>query len=686
VHLLIGGPVRIPPLGLRASTLRLDGGEAQVEVAVEVANTGPDPRAVTVDVALERLDGTAVGAASANATLDAGQSTVVRQRVPVPDAQLWSPDEPALHRVRAVLRSGAPGPSGASGPDVLDEADDTFGIRTVAADAAGGLRINGVPLKLRGACVHHDSGVIGATTLDAAEDRRVRILKESGYNAIRSAHNPAACALLRACDRHGVLVMDELTDAWYRPKTAFDYSADFEDWWERDLAAMVAKDANHPSVILYSIGNEIAETSQPRGIELGRRMAARVRELDPHRLVTNAVNGLLNLISPADKPAKAGAAERPAFGDNLVGILNFAMGILEKVMPYLLRLPAADKRTRDAYAPLDVAGYNYMPGRYRIDGRRHPERVIVGSETNPPFLAHDWRVIESLPYVIGDFAWTGWDYLGEAGIAVKRYDERRQLYLPYPALLAGEPVVDITGHLQTQAHLNRIVWHQTPGPHLAVQPVDRSGHRQTKSVWRSTNSIHSWAWEGREGRRAVVEVYADAPRVDLVLNGVVVGSRPAGYDHGYLATFVVPYAPGTLTAVAYDDDGREIGRDTLTSAGAGLRLRAVPEAETLTADGMDLLYIPIELTDDDGVLRPLADRPVTVEVAGAGTLLGFGSAEPITPEAFAATVHTTYQGRALAVVRAGLEPGVVTLTATASGCDPVTIRVSVVAPPAVQGG
>ena len=358
-------------------------------------------------------------------------------------------------------------------------------------------------MKLRGACIHHDNGVIGAHTLDAAEDRRIRILKESGYNAIRSAHNPASRATLRACDRHGVLVMDELTDAWWRPKVTFDISQEFEEWWEKDLESMVAKDVNHPSVILYSIGNEIGETATERGIELNRRLADRTRELDPTRFVTNCINGFLNLIGPTDDE-KLGPEERREPGDGRGA---------EQEPHRHPQLP--DGRAGEDAAPPGPPPRRRQadPGRLRRPRRRrvqlhvrplpdrrrkHPVRVIVGSETNPVDTVTIWREIENLPHVIGDFAWTGWDYIGEAGCAVVRYDERRQLYAPWPGLLAGTPVIDITGHRQTQSYLQRDRMAPERGARhrgAAGQPLRREAHRSGRA-----HRLRSAAGAGRAAR------------------------------------------------------------------------------------------------------------------------------------------------------------------------------------------
>jgi beta-galactosidase len=673
VHLMIGGPVRISPNGPRISTRLVDGGEAIIDVVTEVLNDGVEQRNETLTTRFLSPNGTATAAVDAQVSIESGQTKTVRQQVTVPGAELWSPDSPSLYSGRLVL---------ADGSDTLDQAHDEFGIRTLDVDARRGLRINGAAVKLRGACIHHDNGVIGAHTLDAAEDRRIRILKESGYNAIRSAHNPASRATLRACDRHGVLVMDELTDAWRRPKVSFDASHEFTEWWERDLEAMVAKDFNHPSVIFYSIGNEIAETATLRGIELNSALANRTRELDPTRSVTNCINGFLSLISPMDdeKLAKKNAAKEEsgeAPNKNLILILNYVMGILDKTLKYIVRLPVVDKRTRDAFAALDIAGYNYMASRYRSDGKRYPGRVIVGSETNPSETVAIWREIENLPYVIGDFTWTGWDYIGEAGYAAVHYNQRRrQIYAPWPALLAGMPVIDITGHRQTQAYLNEMALHDRQRPYIAVQPLNHAGEERAAREGR-TDSIRSWSWEGYEGRMAVVEVYADADRVELQLDGVKVGVEAAGSTRRYLSTFSVPYRPGELTALAYDATGGEIGRDTLASAGPGLQICAEAECDELRADGADLAYIPIVLTDHAGTVRPLADREVVVQVSGAGTLLGLGSAQPITEEGFSSDRHSTYYGRALAVVRSGHEVGDLTVTVSAKDCASSTLVIPV---------
>jgi beta-galactosidase len=316
VTLLVGNAVHIVPDGVRIHTVELDGAHATIAVTTTITNSGPSERTLTLTHTVRDPHGHQILDHSDTLALPADSTRTLRHDFAVPDARPWSPDNPDLYTCRARLIERE---------HVLDGCEERFGIRTLQLDARNGLRLNGIPIKLRGGCIHHDHGVIGAHGLPAAEDRRIRILKAAGYNAVRSAHNPASRALLEACDRHGMLVMDELTDVWYRPKLAGDYSRHFEQWWQRDLESMIAKDYNHPCVILYSIGNEIAETATPRGVELSQRIADAARELDSTRYVTNCVNGLLNLISPKDDPQRDARKRRGADAEphkNLIAVVN----------------------------------------------------------------------------------------------------------------------------------------------------------------------------------------------------------------------------------------------------------------------------------------------------------------------------------------------------------------------------
>ena len=432
--LLTGGPVRIGPDGVRVATPDIDGERAVVEVATRVENDSIAIR--TVGVVAEILDaaGTVVAADTCQISVLPGEPATARQRLYVRAPRLWSTESPALHAARVRLTDG----------DAGGEADAetvTFGIRSLRLDPDHGLRINDETVKLRGACVHHDNGVLGAATFARAEERRVQLLKDAGFNAIRMSHHPMSKHMLDACDRLGVLVMDEAFDMWTSAKSDFDYSLNFPQWWERDIEAMVAKDVNHPSVILYSIGNEIPETGSPAGAAWGRKLAEKVRSLDGTRYVTNAVNGMLAVLD-------ALAAMRAQPSEN-AGI-NALMADPADMMNAISSSDLVTRRTAESFSVLDVAGINYAEARYDLDRDLFPNRIIVGSETFPTRIDGNWRLVRQHGNVIGDFTWTGWDYLGEAGIGRPQYatadGSRPAFTAPYPYLLAGCGDIDITGH------------------------------------------------------------------------------------------------------------------------------------------------------------------------------------------------------------------------------------------------
>ena len=676
VNIWIGNHLHIPPQGVKISTQEISDQQAFVAVSTTVNNAEPDRKEFRLVTEFQAQDGEIAAQAETLASAEAGQTIAIRQTIPVRKPVLWSPDQPNLYTCRTRILVG---------DEVVDEGRETFGIRLLSLDPANGFRLNGQTIKLRGGCLHHDNGVIGACTLEAAEDRRVRLMKASGFNAIRSAHNPMSKAMLDACDRHGMLVMDEFSDVWYRHKTDHDYAHYFREWWERDLQAMVDKDYNHPCVVLYSIGNEINETATAQGVEYSRKLADTLRALDSTRYVINCINGWYSYFTALGlwgtrkqelggaKDGKTLVKEKPSSVPTTPMI-----NLFNRFMDPLVNLPGVDRCTRDAYATVDVAGYNYMAGRYKKDGQRYPERVICGSETYPPEIARNWRLVKALPYVIGDFSWTAWDYLGEAGLCTWQYGRNRDLFKPYPCILADSAMIDITGQRQTQSYVHEIVWGLRKAPYIAVQPLNHTGEGLSRSVWRGTNAIASWTWHGFEGQKAVVEVYADAAAVELFLNGRTLGRKPAGDRHDFKVVYKTSYQPGQLTAVAYDRDGAEIARTSLNTASHKLQLDVFAEVSKLKADGADLAYINISLTDENGILNPLADRLVTVQVEGAGSLLGFGSANPFTEESFTDQMHTTYQGRALAVVRAGLDPGAVQVTVSTDACEAQVLHIPVV--------
>ena len=557
VHLVVGPLTHIALDGVRVTTTDVDDQFAVVEVATTVEHDGRGMATLDVVTEIRDGDGAVVATATSPVTVLPGEPAVVRQRVLLPEPALWSPDSPALYSAAVSLRNGE---------TEVDDDSVSFGVRTLALDPERGLRINGEPIKLRGACVHHDNGVLGAATIDRAEERRVQLLKAAGFNALRSAHNPMSRAMLDACDRYGVLVMDELTDMWTESKSDFDAALDFPEWWERDVEAMVRKDVNHPSVVFYSIGNEIPEVSKPHGAVWSRRLAEKVRSLDGTRFVTNGINAMLSVIGEAK-------AEAPQAG------INTMLTDMGAFMNELSKSELVATRTAESYDVLDAAGMNYMEARYELDRELFPRRVIVGSETFPGKIDQLWRLVLDNPHVIGDFTWTGWDYLGEAGVGRVTFADdptAGQFGAPHPWLLAHVGDIDITGHRRPASYYREIVFGLRSDPYLAVLRPERHGRELSATPWAWSDTVGSWSLAGAEGEPVTVEVYSDADEVELLLDGASLGIAPAGEKNRFRAEFEVTYTPGELVAVARTA-GEETGRFALRSAtgpvGAGRRRR-----------------------------------------------------------------------------------------------------------------
>ncbi|MEU9017809.1 glycoside hydrolase family 2 TIM barrel-domain containing protein [Actinomadura sp. NPDC048394] len=661
--MLTGGLVRIAPDGLRVTTPDIDRERAVVEVAATVENDSVEIRTLDLVAGIRDAAGAVVAADTAKVTVLPGEPATVRRRLYVPEPALWSPESPALYSCEVALRQ--------DGAEVDAEAT-AFGIRSLRLDPRSGLRVNGATVDLRGACVHHDNGVLGAATHARAEERRVRTLKDAGFNALRMAHHPMSRAMLDACDRLGMLVIDEAFDVWTSSKSDFDYSLSFPEWWERDVEAMVAKDVNHPSVICYSIGNEIPETGTPSGAALGRRLAEKVRSLDGTRYVTNGINNLLAVLPDL---ARASRSAREPDGAGI----NTLMADAGDMMNLVAASDLVTERTAESYSVLDIAGMNYSDSRYALDRDLFPNRIIVGTETFPTRVDTTWSLVKRYGHVIGDFTWTGWDYLGECGIGRPRYrasEPGSGLLAPYPHLLAGCGDIDITGHRRPASYYREIVFGLRAAPYIAVQRPEHHGRAWDATPWAWSDAISGWTWPGFDGRPVKVEVYSSADEVELLVNGRSLGREPAGEEHRFRAEFDTLYRPGELVAIAYRD-GAETGRHVLRTATGPLRLRAEPDRPVITASGGDLAYVALALADAGGTVHTAADRPVTVEISGPGVLAGFGSAAPSTEQRFDATEHRTYEGRVLAVLRP-TGTGRIRLRASAPDCEPAEALITVV--------
>ena len=560
--------------------------------------------------------------------------------IALPGAKLWSPTEPNLYVCRVTF-----------GEDVQEE---TFGIRAVSCTPDNGLQINGEQVILKGGCIHHDNGLLGACAYEFAERRKVRILLDAGYNAIRSAHNPCSKALLRACDEMGMLVMDEYIDGWYIHKTKYDYADEILDNYRKDLKDMVDKDYNHPSVIMYSTGNEVSETAQKKGIALTKSLTDRLHELDSTRPVSCGINIFFNFLSSmgfgvySDK--KADEAAENAKKKKAVGseFYNTVAGIFGAgFMKTGATLYPCDVKTRDAYANMDVAGYNYGIKRYRHDLKKYPKRMILGSET---FCADAYQFMQEAKRdkrIIGDFVWAAQDYLGEVGIGAWEYKD----YAPRfdggcGWVTAGSGRIDLTGKPLGEMAYTRVAF-ELEDLAIAVVPVDHTKDAHSPSAWKMTNAMESWSWDGCDGNAAKVEVYTRADHVKLYVNGECVGTKKPKNDCKVF--FDTTYHNGEIKAVAYDANDNVIAEKSLKTAGKETVLRAEPELTRVNAD-TDLCYVRMRYTDENGETKPLERGRIKLDVEG-GELLAFGSACPYYPESYQSAETDTYYGEALAIIR-----------------------------------
>ena len=570
--------------------------------------------------------------------------------------------------------------------EVLDQAAESFGIRTILVDAVHGLRLNGKTVKLRGTCIHHDNGILGAATFRNAEERRCRQLKEAGFNSIRSAHHPISKAMLHACDRFGILVMDEISDMWTYHKNPYDFATHFNECWEQVAEQMVAKDYNHPCVILYSSGNEISEAGTEAGAAINRKICNKLHELDHTRYTTIGLNGLMAAGSRLrqimqDIMEKFGSiqAQNESSSGQQDGsnAFNGFMSLMEGERgEYFATHPLLTEALEGCASSSDIIGLNYLTGRHILEHELHPNKTVLGTETYPADIVRLWGIVKRYPHVLGDFTWTGYDYLGEAGCGIFHYDNAVNFSSVYPERAAYIGDLDLIGYRRPISYLREIVYGIRKEPYIAVERLNTYGLSCSKTPWMHKDTIASWTWHGYEGKPALVDIYADAEEVELFLNETSLGRKPAGEDHDFTASYQLCYEPGTLTAVSYTG-GKETGRHTLVTAGNDIQLDLKADRTLLHADGEDLCFVTMRLTDSTGRENLSASKKITVKAEGAGRLEAFGNADPKSLGSYDDDTWETYDGYAMAVIRASENEGMIHVTVSADGCTTKYIDIEV---------
>ena len=637
VWLVRGGSLYVKPYGLRMTTLDVDEDGALVCISARIHNDSLSADTLQVYVGIEDMRGNVAAEHTYPVRIGSRQALEFRKNIYIDHAELWDEVTPNLYRVRFTVTNQK---------DAPDVTVITSGIRKLSVDSRHGLRVNGREVKLRGACIHHDQGILGAATYDDYEYRRVKRLKEAGFNAVRSAHNPASQALLRACDRLGVYVMDELVDVWNKSKVSYDYSVDFARNWESDIEHMVADDYNHPSVILYSTGNEIFEICTEKGFETSRMLSDKFRELDPTRYTTNGINGAF---AAGDGLAKIVDDITDGEADTGKGDVNVFMAAMETNMPGIVAHPILGGILEKLETTMDIIGYNYMTSRYRMDAERYPDRVMVGTETYPKQIAENWDVIASCPAVIGDFTWTGWDYLGEVTPV-------------YPDLMNTGGDISLTGSRRPTSYYREIVFGLTKKPCIAVQNPERYGIPRNFGPWRYTDCTFSYSYEGQEGRPIMIQVYGGGDSVELFQNGKSLGKQPCGKETAFETQYHTVYEPGELTAVAYEG-GAEIGRTSLKTSGKAAKLALDTERyETLA-------FVNVDVLDQDGLLAADSRAPLSIRVTGPARLLAFGGVGALHQKGYELPQTTAGEGHALAVLKLEKDDGKVTVTVSGEGLE-----------------
>ena len=590
----------------------------------------------------------------------ADETAVCRTTLCFENAAVWDIDHPELYTIRAELMDKI---------DVLDSAETIFGVREVTVDAKNGLRLNGRRVDLRGGCVHHDNGILGAASFYDSEFRKVKAHKQNGFNALRFSHNPPSSAMLEACDRLGMLVIDEAFDTWNMQKNYYDFSQFFENEWETELESFIKRDRNHPSVITWSIGNELPEQGGlSDGYRISSKLTQKVRELDSTRPVCGALCCFFNGLDD-EKNAK--------FWEDVRQTLAKGGSTVNLDGPY--GQSVWDELTEPFCAPWDIVGYNYLPYHYEKTGVLHPNRVIIATESKPRDFADYWAAVERYPYLIGDFEWTSHDYIGEAGIGKALYvdpenaaKEARMLnYARYPWRTANCGDFDLCGFEKPQLAFKRVVW-GSEETYIAVKEPRHKGKTELLDRYAWPDVVHSWSWPVDPGTPVEVQVYTAADEVELRLNGKSLGREKARF----IAKFTVPYELGTLEAVSFTD-GQEIGRDILLSGGKPFGLKLTSDRSQLRSDGKSLCFVKIEAVDENGIPLPYVEELVCAEVTGTAVLVSLGTGRGCTEENFTSGKITLYKGTALAVLRSGEASGTAKLNLTAETLAEAALEICV---------
>ncbi len=608
VWLIETKPIHVAQWGTFITTPEVSSSSASVNIQAKVENETCASTTITVINKIMNAKGVEVAKKSSKQNIPSKEEYEFNEIAMVKTPELWSNENPNLYNAITEIYAGG---------KLMDHVETKFGIRKISFDAVNGFMLNNKPMKLKGGCFHIDNGPLGARSFDRAEIRRVALLKASGFNAIRCSHNPPAPAFLNACDSLGVLVIDEAFDCWDEGKNPEDYHVYFKDWWQKDLQSMLLRDRNHPSIIMWSIGNEIPGMDKPSIADTAKILADYVHSMDSTRPVTAAVNG-----------------------------------VSDKKDPF--------------FSALDICGYNYADDKYTGDHQRKPNRIMVATESFPLESFDYWMGVLDHPWVIGDFVWTGFDYIGESSIGWLGYMPGKKYY-PWNLAYCGD--IDICGWKRPQSFYRNALWKKDQLS-IFVKPLQPSfpvnPKKEPWSKWNWDDVVSNWDWKGYEDSIFEINIYSSCDEVELFLNNKSLGNKPTNRSTKFMAVYQVPYIAGELKAVGYDN-GKIIKTSILETADEPTQINLSADRKIIKADNEDLSYVTVELVDKKGILNPNSENLVHFKIEGPGTIAGVGNANPVSVESYQLPKRKAWRGRCLVIIKSKRTPGSILLKASSPG-------------------
>lgn len=623
VWLIVTDPIHVTQWGVTITTPEVSSEKATVQIKTNIKNETGLQQSIILKTRLLGKNASVAGDNQIKVVLPANSEKEINQSISLLKPLLWTPEAPDLYKAEVtILKDNR----------VIDKTQNTFGIRSIKFTTENGFQLNGKTVKINGGCVHHDNGCLGAAAFDRAEERRVELLKSAGFNAIRTSHNPPSETFLNVCDRLGMMVMDEAFDGWKESKTPFDYSVYFNEWWQRDIEAMVQRDRNHPSIIIWSTGNEIIERKKPEAVETAKMLANCIRKNDPTRSVTSAMTTW--------------------------------------------------DREWEIFDPLfavhDIGGYNYQLNRAPSDNKRVPSRIIVQTESYPRDAFNNWKMVQNNNYIIGDFVWTALDYLGESGIGRWYYpgdvpgEHYQGKLFPWHAAYCGD--IDLIGWRKPVSHYRSMLYNENEKLYMAVREPNPDSGKIKTTGWAVWPTWESWTWPGYEGKIIQVEVYSKYPLVRLYLNKKLIGEQATTIEQQFKAVFDVPYVPGILSVVGVSKN-KESETKILETSGNADKIKLIPDRKKISADGQDLSFITIEVTDKDGKLQPNAQNQLQFSISGPGLIAGVDNADIKDLDPYSGTSRKAWHGRALVVIRSTRNAGDIKLTVSTTGLAEAIVNI-----------